>query len=153
MYGENPIGKKVNLLEKVGICDWKMNDAVCEIVNVVPWSQELNDWCQHYIVRKPDGSKVEIREAECVFSPNKEKAADYMIHDFLNDNGVWAEVYQYNQSNAAYVVNIEWGDWRHQHLWARDLMSYLGYVEIGSKVTEEDGSDCYSAEHYFLKTA
>ena len=153
MYGENVIGKKVNLLEKVGICNWKMNDAVCEIISIVPWSKELNDWCQHYIVRKPDGTEMEIRECECVFSPNKEKPTDYMIHDFLNDNGVWAEVYQYNQSIAAYVVSISWGDWKHDHLWARDLMSYLGYVEIGNKVTEEDGSDCYSAEHYFLKTA
>jgi disulfide oxidoreductase YuzD len=154
MYGEkNVIGKKVNLLEKCGICDWKMTDEVCEIVSVIPWSKELNDWCEHYIVRKPDGTEVEIREAECVFSPNKEKPTDYMIHDFLNDNGVWAEVYQYNQSIAAYVVSISWGDWKHEHLWAKSLMSYLGYVEIGSKVTEEDGSDTYSAEHYFLKTS
>jgi disulfide oxidoreductase YuzD len=153
MYGENVIGKKVNLLQGYGFCSKKMTDEVCEIVSVVPWSKELNDWCQHYIVRKPDGTEVEIREVDCVFSPNKEKATDYMIHDFLNDNGVWADVYQYNQSNAAYVVSIEWGDWKHSHLWARDLMSYLGYVEVGSKVTEEDGSDCYSAEHYFIATA
>ena len=153
MYGENVIGKKVNLLEGYGFCSKKMTDEVCEIVSVIPWSKELNDWCQHYIVRKPDGTEVEIREVDCVFSPNKEKPTDYMIHDFLNDNGVWAEVYQYNQSNAAYVVSISWGDWKHEHLWARDLMSYLGYVEIGNKVTEEDGSDTYSAEHYFVKTA
>ena len=153
MYGEkNVIGKKVNLLEKSGICDWKMTDEVCEIVSVVPWSKELNDWCEHYIVRKPDGTEVEIREVDCVFSPNKEKATDYMIHDFLNDNGVWAEVY-HKLDGAVMCVDIEWGDWRHSHLWARDLMSYLGYVEVGSKVTEEDGSDCYSAEHYFIATA
>jgi hypothetical protein len=51
MYGEkNVIGRKVNLLEKCGICDWKMTDEVCEIVSVIPWSKELNDWCEHYIV-------------------------------------------------------------------------------------------------------
>ena len=153
MYDKNPIGRKVNLLEDHGFCSKKMTDEVCEIVKVVPWSKELNDWCEHYVVRKPDGSEVEIREVDCVFSPNKEKLTGYMIHDFLNDNGVWAEVYQYNQSIAAYVVSISWGDWKHEHLWARDLMSYLGYVEIGNKVTEEDGSDCYSAEHYFIKEA
>lgn len=152
MYGENVIGKKVNLLEGYGFCSKKMTDEVCEIVSVVPWSKELNDWCQHYIVRKPDGSEVEIREVECVFSPNKEKPTGYMIHDFLNDNGVWAEVYPYSHDMPVLVVDIEWGDWRHQHLWARDLMSYLGYTEIGNKVTEEDGSDTYSAEHYYLKT-
>lgn len=153
MYGENVIGKKVNLLQGYGFCSKKMTDEVCEIVSVVPWSKELNDWCQHYIVRKPDGTEVEIREVDCVFSPNKEKATDNMIHDFLKDNGVWAEVYQHNLSNAAYVVNISWGDWKHDHLWTRDLMSYLGYVEVCSKVTEEDGSDAYSAEHYFMATA
>ena len=153
MYGENPIGKKVNLLEKVGICDWKMNDAVCEIVNVIPWSQELNDYCQHYIVKGADGKEKEVREAECVFSPDyTKKHIDDTIHSFLNENGVWADVYSQMEGNIV-IVNIDWGDWRHSHLWARDLMSYLGYTEIGNKVTEEDGSDCYSAEHYFLKNA
>lgn len=150
MYGENVIGKKVNLLEGYGFCSKKMTDEVCEIVKVVPWSQELNDWCQHYIVRKADGTEVEIREAECVFSPNKEKAADYMIHDFLNDNGVWADVYSQMEGNIV-IVNIDWGDWKHSHLWARDLMQYLGYVQVGEVVTEEDGSDCYSAEHTYVK--
>ncbi len=149
MYGKNVIGKKVNLLEGYGFCSKKMTDEVCEIVSVVPWSKELNDWCEHYIVRKPNGSEVEIREVECVFSPNKEKQTDYMIHDFLNDNGVWAEVWYENE--IAVAVSISWGDWKHSHLWARDLMSYLGYMEIGNKVTEEDGSDCYSATHYFVK--
>ena len=150
MDGKSLIGKKVNLLEKVGICDWKMTDEVCEIVSVVPWNKDWNDWCQHFIVRKPDGTEVEIREVECVLSPNKDKPTDYMVHDFLNDNGVWADVYPH-YGTSALVVSISWGDWKHSHLWARDLMKYLGYTEIGNKVTEENGSDCYSAEHYFVK--
>ena len=152
MYGKNPIGKKVNLLEKVGICDWKMNDAVCEIVNVIPWSQELNDYCQHYIVKGADGKEKEVREVECVFSPDyTKKHIGDTIQSFLNENGVWAEVYPYQHDMPVLVVDIEWGDWRHSHLWAKDLMSYLGYIEVGSKVTEENGSDTYSAEHYFVK--
>lgn len=149
MYGEKVIGKKVNLLQGYGFCSKKMTDEVCEIVSVVPWSEELNDWCQHYIVRKPDGTEVEIREVECVFSPNDSEYDDCRIHHFLNDNGVYAEVWQENE--VAIAVSISWGDWKHEHLWARDLMSYLGYAEIGSRVTEEDGSDCYSAVHYFVK--
>lgn len=149
---ENPIGRKVNLLIQKGICEWEMSNDVCEIVGIVPWSQELNDWCQHYIVKLPDGTEKEIRECECVFSPKTDKPADYMAHDFLNDNGVWAEVYPYHGTSAL-VVSISWGDYKHDHLWARDLMSYLGYTEIGNRVTEEDGSDCYSADHYFLKSA
>ena len=150
MYEKNIIGKKVNLLEKVGICDWKMNDAVYEIVSVILWSQELNDYCEHYIVKGADGIEKEVREAECVFSPDyTKKNIDETIFSFLNDNGVWAEVYC--QTNNIVVVNIDWGDWRHSHLWARDLMRYLGYVKVGEVVTEEDGGDCYSAEHTFVK--
>ena len=146
----NPIGKKVNLLVKKGICSWEMSDEVCEVISVVPWSQELNDWCQHYIVKGADGKEKEVREVECVFSPDyTKKNIDETIFSFLNDNGVWAEVYC--QTNNIVVVNIDWGDWRHSHLWARDLMRYLGYVQVGVVVTEEDGSDCYSAEHTFVK--
>lgn len=145
------VGRKVNLLEKVGICDWKMTDEVCEIVNVIPWSQELNDYCQHYIVKGADGKEREVREVECVFSPDyTKKHIDDTIHSFLNENGVWADVYSQMEGNII-IVNIDWGDWRHQHLWARDLMSYLGYVKVGEVVTEEDGSDCYSAEHTYVK--
>ena len=146
----NPIGKKVNLLVKKGICSWEMSDEVCEVISVVPWSQELNDWCQHYIVKGADGIEKEVREAECVFSPDyTKKNIDETIFSFLNDNGVWAEVYC--QTNNIVVVNIDRGDWRHSHLWARDLMRYLGYVKVGEVVTEEDGSDCYSAEHTYVK--
>ena len=153
MYGENVIGKKVNLLETFGYCTRKMTEEIYEIVSVVPWSKELNDWCQHYIVKLPDGTEKEIREVECVFSPDyTKKYIEDTIHQFLNDNGVWSEVFT-KCDRKVIVVSIEWGDWRHSHMWGTDLMKYLGYTEIGNRVTEEDGSDCYSAEHYFIKNA
>lgn len=153
MYEENVIGKKVNLLETIGYCTRKMTEEVYEVVSVVPWSKELNDWCQHYIVRGADGTEKEIREVECVFSPDyTKKYIEDTIHQFLNDNGVWSEVFT-KCDRKVIVVSIEWGDWRHSHMWGTDLMKYLGYTEIGNRVTEEDGSDCYSAEHYFLKNA
>lgn len=154
MYGEKVIGKKVNLLQGYGFCSKKMTDEVCEIVSVVPWSEELNDWCQHYIVKCPDGTQKEIREVECVFSPDYTKNyIEDTIQTFLDDNGVWCEVYPYGNTTPVMVVDISWGDWRHSHQWATNLMGYLGYTEIGNRVTEENGSDCYSAEHYYLKNA
>ena len=150
----NPVGRKVNLLVAKGICSWEMSDEVCEVISVVPWTKELNDWCEHYIVRKPDGSEVEVRECDCVFSPDAEKEGVSRIHQFLYDNGVYGEVWSAiggDNVNAVYV-SISWGDWKHEHLWARDLMSYLGYVQVGVVVTEEDGSDCYSAEHTYVKS-
>lgn len=150
-FMENPIGRKVNLLVKKGDYVWEMSNNICEVIGVVPWSHELNDWCQHYIVKSQDGTEKEIREVECVFSPNYDK--DYIedtIHQFLDDNGVWCEVYT-QMGRKVISVHIDWGDWSHSHRWCVTLMGYLGYTEIGNRVTEEDGSDCYSAEHYFLK--
>ena len=152
MFDTNPVGKKVNLLKSIGSCTRQMTDEVCEVVSVVPWSPELHDWCQHYIVRGADGTEKEIREVDCVFSPDNELPEERRISDFLYKNGVYAEVWHY-MGTTAIVVSISWGDWKHEHLWSRDLMDYLGYKEIGNKVTEEDGSDTYSAEHYFLKIA
>ena len=48
--------------------------------------------------------------------------------------------------------DINWGDWKHEHLRADwlvgELLSTLGYqFNITTNVTEEDGSDTYSAEH------
>jgi hypothetical protein len=32
-------------------------------------------------------------------------------------------------------------------------MEYIGFKEFAAKVTDEDGSDTYSAIHYFQKTS
>ena len=146
----NPIGKKVNLLVEKGICSWEMSDEVCEIVSVIPWSQELNDYCAHYIVKGADGKEKEVREVECVFSPDYTKRyIGDTIHSFLNDNGVWADVYCQTDDNV--VVNIDWGDYKHDHAWCQELMGYLGYKRVSFDVTDEDGSDCFSAEHTYIK--
>lgn len=51
------------------------------------------------------------------------------------------------------VVNLFWGDWKHEHLWLKHLMAENGYEHLSEEVTEENGSDCYSAEHVFRKVA
>ena len=46
-------------------------------------------------------------------------------------------------------VSIHWGDWKHDHLYCDELMSNLGFDYDGEDVTDEDGSDCFSAiRHY-----
>lgn len=48
------------------------------------------------------------------------------------------------------VVSISWGDWKHDHLRADYIVEHdLGGYLFGSVVTEEDGSDCYSADRYY----
>ena len=52
------------------------------------------------------------------------------------------------------VISIHWGDWKHEHNYADFLVRKffmdkgLG-IETDVDVTEEDGSDTYSAEHYY----
>lgn len=48
------------------------------------------------------------------------------------------------------IIIVNWGDWKHDHL-ALDQIAKEATepIDIDVKVTEEDGSDCYSAEHYY----
>ena len=48
-------------------------------------------------------------------------------------------------------ISVVWGDWKHDHLCLNYVMRENGYILIDEKVTEEDGSDAYSAVHTFLK--
>ena len=51
--------------------------------------------------------------------------------------------------NGVIVASVEWGDWKHDHSYCDHLMRECGYVCTDEQVTEEDGSDCYSAIHFY----
>lgn len=60
-----------------------------------------------------------------------------------------AEVYTENNKLKVY---IEWGDWKHEHKFADHILDVAFGDELMYKdevVMEEDGSDCYSAEHIY----
>ena len=51
-------------------------------------------------------------------------------------------------------IEINWGDWKHDHLRTKwivaevlDMMGFSGQYTMTEEVTEEDGSDTYSAIH------
>lgn len=74
------------------------------------------------------------------------------IQKTLNKNGVSASVYsEEREGKTLYEVSIEWGDWKHDHLFTRTLMANLGLTCLKEEVTEEDGSDCYSAVHTYCE--
>lgn len=153
MYNEKPIGKKVNLLEGEEF-NLHMTDKVYEVVRIIPWSPELNDWCEHYVLRNDKGEEIEIPRYKCVAAPDYTKDTIEMVYDFLRNNDIYAEVYEKGTpDNIVPCVHIERGDWKHGHLACQVLMGYLGFTEFASKVTEENGSDTYSAIHYFQKTS
>lgn len=53
------------------------------------------------------------------------------------------------QTEEAVAVTITWGDWKHSHKRVDYLMGQIGFKLLGEKVTEEDGSDCYSSIHVY----
>ena len=75
--------------------------------------------------------------------------AQERIRTALEENGVYAEVYQHPQIDIVTVVEIEWGDWKHDHWRADMVVEELGGCVMNVITTEDDGSDCYSAVHYY----
>jgi hypothetical protein len=58
--------------------------------------------------------------------------------------------YDYSiDTDGTIIINVEWGDWKHDHQFLWWVMKKNYYRQINCIVTEEDGSDTYSAEHYY----
>ena len=67
----------------------------------------------------------------------------------LRAHKLHADVYADHDYIAA---EISWGDWKHEHLrlkWLAEEFFHSNGMDINiqTEVTEEDGSDCYSAVH------
>lgn len=69
------------------------------------------------------------------------------VQRMLDEEGVRAEVFAFPRGLPAVVVSIPWGDWKHEHARAKWLCKMHGGMVMSTVVTEEDGSDCFSAEH------
>lgn len=74
---------------------------------------------------------------------------EFEVQKYLQEHEVFGEVFSINEDNIC--VEIEWGDWKHEHGYCDYLMSEIGYTKSGEDVTETDGSDCYSSIHYYNK--
>ena len=72
---------------------------------------------------------------------------------YLRDNEFYHEAYI---SNDVLHIDIQWGDWKHDH-WNADYLvkeffeqkPEIYKVVTTKRITEEDGSDCYSAIHLY----
>lgn len=142
---KNLIGRKVFLVKDV----YMDKGTKYTIVSIKDYD-EANDWCQHYVLKDELGMPLEVREVDCVIAPDYSLDTIRMIDNFLSENELWADVYSNGQGSSIINVYISWGDWKHSHLWCRQLMNYLGYKQVSEEVTEDDGSDCYSAIHKYI---
>ena len=79
---------------------------------------------------------------------NSDLQIEREVQKYLDDHDLWGEV---SVQDGTVYVEIHWGDWKHDHWYCQDLMSELGYVLVGKEVTEEDGSDTFSAIHTYEK--
>lgn len=134
-YAENQVRKFLTKLD---------NSDLNEAGNFLP-IEELNSdgTSKQYDVKFMDLEKV----------PN---ILNWDVADKLNayfrKHNLWVNELYYNESRDRIEYDIEWGDWRHEHLRSKwlleELFKELGITaKIDSHTTEEDGSDTYSA-HY-----
>lgn len=70
------------------------------------------------------------------------------LYKALREKDLYPDLYE---DGNFLVVYVEWGDWKHEHLYLDYVMSGLGYVLDHEEETETDGSDCYSSNHYYKK--
>jgi hypothetical protein len=74
------------------------------------------------------------------------------LYKKLQTKGVYPEgINETFDGEGTICILIEWGDWKHDHAYLDYLMKGWGYEKTNEITTESDGSDCYSAEHYFVK--
>ena len=151
MKTKESIGKKVWLIVD-NDCTTSIDKKDYTIVAVIDF-KEAKDFCNHLIVKNEKGEQKEIRECQCIFAPNTNYEGVTQISRYLADNGCYIDDIQDNTEGIV-SVEISWGDWKHSHIWCDNLMGYIGYnTACEEQVTEENGSDCYSAIHYFHKVA
>lgn len=83
----------------------------------------------------------------------KEKIASKIaeVEKLLSENHISAYVEQF-MDLPVICINIRWGDWKHEHLRANCLLKEnVKDIEFfNTIVTEENGTDCYSAQHRYL---
>ncbi len=70
------------------------------------------------------------------------------IDMLLNHYDIWAESYPHNDLPVI-CVEINKGDWKHDHWRCDMILEEEGFTKMGEKTTCDDGSDCYSSIHYF----
>lgn len=73
------------------------------------------------------------------------------IYELMTENHIMGEVVDYNDHMRMIAVEVHWGDWKHEH-WILDWLMRENFTDLRSiheVTTEDDGSDCYSAIHYY----
>ena len=76
------------------------------------------------------------------------KSVEEVRKKFAEEN-MYCEIYEHE--NGCISIEIEWGDWKHDHIYLVNVMKENGYIRISNVITEENGTDAYTAEYLFTK--
>ena len=72
------------------------------------------------------------------------------IYELLKSKGIWANVSQY-MGLPVIQVEIEMGDWKHEHLYCDSIMKEAGYHKVNEQEIGDSQEDVYSSYHYYIK--
>lgn len=70
------------------------------------------------------------------------------LQNYLKEHNIYALVEEFNNQ---FIIDIDYGDWKHDHLYLQLLMNELHYTLVDKVITSSDDSDCYSATYYYNK--
>jgi hypothetical protein len=73
------------------------------------------------------------------------------IENALVKNGIYADVYNKDEFPSCTVTVFIEGDWKHDHLFAVNILSDLGFSEVREDLIGSSDSDYYKSEHTFIK--
>ena len=77
------------------------------------------------------------------------KTEDF-VKQIMKSNDVY---YDYNVVTENSVeINVELGDWKHDHLCIDRLMEKNGFNKVDEEVTFDDGSDVYYSTHRYQRS-
>ena len=113
---------------------------------LVDYLQDLND------LYRNESLKEDYTEDKKIYGTHNtyRELAD-ALEDYLRDNKIYNDV---EVEDEGFSIYIDWGDWKHEHARLRyyvdEFLTDEGLTyNHDEEVTEEDGSDTYSAIHYF----
>lgn len=75
------------------------------------------------------------------------------LQNYLRENQIYGEC---DWSSSIFSIRINWGDWKHDHLRCDYLVEEFAKTNNSkilfqkTKVTEDNGTDCYSAKHFYV---
>lgn len=73
------------------------------------------------------------------------------IYKLMTENHIMGEMVDYNEQTRMIAIEVIWGDWKHEHARLNWLVkeNFPDLRSVHEVTTEDDGSDCYSAIHYY----